>query len=157
VTFFENEPYYKSGKKNHNENISQNKFVLPCYTNQEIIESRVEVHEQIGTQESEEVDQPQEEGEESEEHEETQEEVLPRRSTRQTQPPKKLKDFITYTVQYPIQDYISYSNITNNHYVYLSALSQIEEPKNYEMAKLDPRCHYTMNEELHTLEKKNQT
>jgi transposase InsO family protein len=156
VTFFEDEPYYKNGEKNHNENISQNEFVLPCYTNQEIIENRVEVHEQIGTQEAEEVNQPQEEGEESEELEETQEEVLPRRSTRQTQPPTKLKDFVTYTVQYPIQDYISYSNITNDHYAYLNALSQTEEPKNYEMAKLDLRWHKAMNEELHALEK-NQT
>jgi hypothetical protein len=77
MTFFENKLYYKSGEKNHNENISQNKFILPCYTNHKIIESRVEVHEQIGTQKAEEVDQPQEEDEESEEHEETQEEVLP--------------------------------------------------------------------------------
>jgi hypothetical protein len=30
VTFFENEPYYKNGQKNHNENISQNVFVIPC-------------------------------------------------------------------------------------------------------------------------------
>jgi hypothetical protein len=67
VTFFEDEPYYKNGEKNHNENISQNEFVLPCYTNQEIIENHVEVHEQIGTQEAEEVNQPQEEGEKSEE------------------------------------------------------------------------------------------
>jgi hypothetical protein len=122
MTFFENEPYYKSGEKNHNENLSQNEFVLPCYTNQEIIEICAEVHEQIGTQEAEEVNQPQEEGEESEELEETQEEVLPSRSTRQTQPPTKLKDFITYTVQYPIQDYISYSNITNDHYAYFERL-----------------------------------
>jgi hypothetical protein len=48
VTFFEDEPYYKNGEKNHNEN-------------------HVEVHEQIGTQEAEEVNQPQEEGEKSEE------------------------------------------------------------------------------------------
>jgi hypothetical protein len=71
VTFFEDEPYYKNGEKNHNENISQNEFVLPRYNNQEIIESRVEVHEKIGTQEAEEANQPQEEGEESEELEET--------------------------------------------------------------------------------------
>jgi hypothetical protein len=81
---------------------------------------------------------------------------LPRRSTRQTQPPTKLKDFATYTVQYSIQDYISYSNITIDHYAYLSVLSQTEESKNYEMIKLDLRWHKAMNEELHALEK-NQT
>jgi hypothetical protein len=145
VTFFENELYYKSDEKNHNENISQNEFVLPCYTNQEkYLLARVDVHEQVGTQEAEEFNQPQEEGEEgeeSEELEETQEEALPRRSTRQTQPPIKLKDFVMYTIQYSIQDYISYSNITNDHYTYLSALSQTEEPKNYEMIKLGLRWH----------------
>jgi hypothetical protein len=36
----------------------------------------------------------------------------------------------------------------------LSALSQTEEPKNYEMEKLDLRWHKAVNEELHVLEKK---
>jgi Reverse transcriptase (RNA-dependent DNA polymerase) len=76
-----------------------------------------------------------------------------RRSSRQTQPSSRLKDFVTYSVQYPIEDYISYDNITNDHYVFLNSLSQIEEPKVFEIAKLDPKWCKAMDEELHALEK----
>jgi Reverse transcriptase (RNA-dependent DNA polymerase) len=81
---------------------------------------------------------------------------LPQRSNRQTRPSTKLKDFVTYTVNYPIQDYIFYNNITNDYYAYLSTLTQTKELKNYEIAKLDPRWYNAMNEKLHAL-KKNQT
>jgi hypothetical protein len=67
-----------------------------------------------------------------------------------------LKDFVTYSVQYSIQNYILYDNITNDHYVFLNALTKIEEPNVYEIAKLDPKCCKAMDEEFDAL-KKNQT
>jgi Reverse transcriptase (RNA-dependent DNA polymerase) len=79
-----------------------------------------------------------------------------RRSSRQTPPSTRLKEFITYSVQYPIQNYISYNNITNDHYIFLNSLSQIEERKVFEIIKLDTKWCKVMNEELHALEK-NQT
>jgi hypothetical protein len=73
---------------------------------------------------------------ESERIEESQEEVQLRRSSRQPQPSTRLRDYVTYSVNYPIQDYISYKNISNEHYVFLTALSKIKEPTNYEVAKM---------------------
>jgi hypothetical protein len=65
-----------------------------------------------------------------------------------------LKDFVTYSVQYPIQDYISYGNITNEHYVFLNSISQADEPQTFEIAKYKPNWCKAMDEELHALEKK---
>jgi hypothetical protein len=79
-----------------------------------------------------------------------------RRSSRQPQPSTRLRDYVTYSVNYPIQDYISYNNISNEHYVFLTALSKIKEPTNYEVAKNDPKWCKAMEEELYALEK-NQT
>jgi hypothetical protein len=76
-----------------------------------------------------------------------------RRSSRQTQPQSRLKNFITYSIHYSVQDYISYNNITNDHYVFLNSLSQIEEPKVFEIIKLDPKWCKAMDEKLHALEK----
>jgi hypothetical protein len=56
-------------------------------------------------------------------------------------------------VQYPIQNYVSYDNISNDHYIFLNSLSQPEEPKIFEIAKLDPKWCKAMDEELHALEK----
>jgi hypothetical protein len=38
--------------------------------------------------------------------------------------------------------------------VFLNSLSQTDEPKNFEIAKLDPKWCKAMDEELHALEKK---
>jgi hypothetical protein len=100
--------------------------VLSFYTNQERREVLVENHSQISTQEIEDHKQTQEEEEEEEEEEgrddgseEIQEEEIQlRRSSRQIQPSTKLKDFITYSVKYPIQNYIFYDYITSEHYVF---------------------------------------
>jgi hypothetical protein len=56
-------------------------------------------------------------------------------------------------VQYLIQNYISYEYITYDHYIFLNALSQSEEPKVYEKAKPDPKWCNAMNEELDALKK----
>jgi hypothetical protein len=55
-----------------------------------------------------------------------------------------------------MQDYIFYNHISNEHYAFLSSLSRIEEPINYEIAKLKSKWCKTMNEELNALER-NQT
>jgi hypothetical protein len=54
-----------------------------------------------------------------------------------------------------MQDYIFYNHISN-YYAFLSSLSRIEEPINYEIAKLKSKWCKTMNEELNALER-NQT
>jgi hypothetical protein len=50
-----------------------------------------------------------------------------RRLSRQVQPSTRLRNFITYSVHYPIQNYISYNHISNEYYAFLSSLSRIEE------------------------------
>jgi hypothetical protein len=79
-----------------------------------------------------------------------------RRSTRQTWASTRLKDFTTYTVQYPIQNYISYKNISKEHYAFVNVISTMAEPATFEEAKQDPKWCKAMDEELHDLEK-NQT
>jgi hypothetical protein len=69
------------------------------------------------------------------------------------QPSTRLRDFITYLVYYPIQDYIYYNHISNEHYVFLSSLSRIEELINYEIAKLELKWCKAMNEKLNVLER----
>jgi hypothetical protein len=94
--------------------------VLSCYTNQERKEVLVENHTQISTQETKDNEQSlEEEEEEGDNLEEIQEdEILLRRSSRQIQPSTKLKDFVIYSVKFPIQDYIFYDHIANEHYVF---------------------------------------
>ena len=88
--------------------------------------------------------------------EENQHEGLLRRSTRQLQPSTRLKNYVTYSVKYPIQDYISYPNVSKEHYGFITSLSKIYEPTSYEIAQSDPKWCKAMDEELHALEK-NQT
>jgi hypothetical protein len=90
--------------------------MLPCYTNQERREVLVENHAQIDTQKIENHEQTQEEDDRSEKIQE--EEISLRRLSRQVQPSTRLRDFIIYSVHYPIQDYISYNHISNEHYIF---------------------------------------
>jgi hypothetical protein len=90
----------------------------------------------------------------SERMEEAQEEEMPlRRSNWQPQSSTRLEDYVTYSVNYPIQDYISYNNVSHDHYTFITALSKIEEPTNYEIARTNLNWCKAMREELYVLEK----
>jgi hypothetical protein len=141
--------FLPSMKKKYLENITDD-FLLPSTTNHERQEVFVEDNNNIGNQEDEEEEQV---GEENQ-IEEPQEELVPqRRSNRQIQPSLRLKDFVTYTVQYHIQEYVSYNNISQEYCAFLNLLSKIEEPNSYEIAKLDYKWCKAMEEELYALEK----
>jgi hypothetical protein len=86
---------------------------------------------------------------------ETQENANPRRSTRPTQTSSRLRDFVTYNVSYPIQDYVSYKNISVDHKAFLTAISKEIEPNNFEEANNNPTWSQAMVEELQALEKNN--
>jgi hypothetical protein len=60
----------------------------------------------------------------NEEQEEDIEVVPLRRSTWETQPSTRLREFLSYKVQYPIQDFITYENISINHKAYLTSISK---------------------------------
>ena len=81
-------------------------------------------------------------------------EIAPlRRSSRPTQPSTRLRDFVTYEVQYPIQNFISYKNISSSHNSFLTSISKEEEPNNYHEAINNPNWYKAMKEELRALEK----
>jgi hypothetical protein len=47
-----------------------------------------------------------------------------------------LKDFVTYTVKYPIEEYVTYNNISKEHYAFVNVISTTKEPNTFEEAKL---------------------
>jgi hypothetical protein len=104
VNFFENEPYFK--KKNQDSyTIDHNSMVLPqppnVATNRKII-GNLEDNLEGNLFESDGLDHSDEN--------EPQVEVI--RSTRALQPSTRLQDYVTYSVKYPIENYISYENIS---------------------------------------------
>jgi hypothetical protein len=76
-----------------------------------------------------------------------------RRSSRIPQPSTRLKDFITYKVQYPINNFISYHNISPHHISFLTSISKEREPYTYHEAIENPTWCKAMKEELEALEK----
>lgn len=59
-----------------------------------------------------------------EEDNENEEEIVLRRLSKTPQPSTWLRNFITYTVQYPIQDFISYTNISPQYLSFLISISK---------------------------------
>jgi hypothetical protein len=59
-----------------------------------------------------------------------------RRSIRALQPYTRLRDYVTYSVKYPIKNYISYENISCQHRAYLTSISKEQEPNRYHEAIL---------------------
>jgi hypothetical protein len=87
------------------------------------------------------------------EREESLETITLRRSTRTIQPSTRLRDFVTYEVQYPIQNFISYDNITLEYKAYLTTISNGKEPNNYQESIENLIWCNAMKEELKILEK----
>jgi hypothetical protein len=55
-----------------------------------------------------------------------------RRSVRQTKPSVRLQDFVTFcTSKYPIQDYMTYNNISPKYKTFLSNVSKEVEPQTF--------------------------
>jgi hypothetical protein len=102
VVFLKNEPFYKKGQMDNIENSYLNESTNPYAINFGTNEALVEPSNIIGeeTQEEEDTLDQIEENETSIQDDESHEdEVEPlRRSSRQTQPSTRLKDYITYSV-----------------------------------------------------------
>jgi hypothetical protein len=99
-------------------------------------------------------DLPPSEEENESSKEATQEDNL-RRSTRQTQPSIRLRDYVSHQVMYHIQDYISYNNISHQCRVFLSQITNQSEPTMFEEAKISSVWCKAMKEEFQVLEKNN--
>jgi hypothetical protein len=65
----------------------------------------------------------------------------------------RLHDFVTYKVQYPIQNFISYDNITLEYKAFLTSIEKQKEPNNYQETITNPVWYKAMQEELKALEK----
>jgi hypothetical protein len=76
-----------------------------------------------------------------------------RRSSRIPQPSTRFKDFITYKVQNPIQNYISYNNISSQHISFLTSICKEQEPYTYLEAIKNLVWCKAMREKLNALEK----
>ncbi|XP_015160329.1 uncharacterized protein [Solanum tuberosum] len=79
-----------------------------------------------------------------------------RRSTRKTQTPTWMKDFVslntTKDVQYTLCNYISYDHLSPSYQCYIAATSTIKEPMSYAEAIKDKRWVDAMQTEIQALE-----
>jgi hypothetical protein len=155
VTFLKNEPFFKNTLEENFEISTSSEFIPSYVTNNDASETLVApsdvvesgIHEEQSTTEGSEENLQGNEGGNIEE-------IVPlRRSIRQLQPSIRLRDFVTYTVQYLIHDYIYYENISCDHFAFLNKLSKLEEPVSYDITKNDQNWCKAMEDELKALEK----
>ncbi|KAF7150283.1 hypothetical protein RHSIM_Rhsim02G0208900 [Rhododendron simsii] len=67
-----------------------------------------------------------------------------RRSSRESHPPLRMKDFFTYhATSYPIHAHVTYDKVSCAHAAFLSALSSVKEPTTFEEANSEPIRHAT--------------
>lgn len=79
-----------------------------------------------------------------------------RKSSRGSQPPVWMKDFVSLNIHedvpYPLSRYIGYDNLPPKYQAYIATSSTVCEPVAYFEAIKDPRWVKAMNEEIKTLE-----
>jgi hypothetical protein len=94
----------------------------------------------------------QEEENQDQQQDEEGEHLGTRRSTRTLQPSTRVRDYVTYSVKYPINNYISYKNISCQHKTYLTSISKEQEPLNYHEAITNLNWCKAIKEELKAIE-----
>jgi hypothetical protein len=92
-------------------------------------------------------------GDEHESDNDNIEEAPLRRSTRISQPSTRLRDFVSHKVSYPIENFISYENITREYKTNLISIGSQKESNNFKEAIGQPIWCKTIKEELNALEK----
>jgi hypothetical protein len=78
-----------------------------------------------------------------------------RRSNRTPQAPIRLQDYVTYKVQYLIDNFISHDNITPEYKLFLTSIENQREPNSFENAINQLIWCKSIKEELDALEKNN--
>jgi hypothetical protein len=76
-----------------------------------------------------------------------------RRSTRISQQPTRLRDFVTYKIMHPIEIFLSYENVTKEYKAYLTSIGKENEPNSFEEALSQPVWCNAMRDELMALKK----
>ena len=77
---------------------------------------------------------------------------LRRNPPRTRHPPSKLQDYAAYTVRYPINKFLTYRRLSPLHTAFLTAISSVYEPKNFQEAQSQGIWKKAMAEELAALE-----
>jgi hypothetical protein len=161
ITFQENETYFKEIEKEISAqeppNISIFSPINDSRDNEITItnEGEHEIGDISQIQEVEnEQSQAQEENKVQESNEEIDEGVPLRKSNRVPQTPIRLQDYVTYKVRYPIENFISYDNVTPEYKVFLASIENQKEPNNFEEAVNQLIWCEAMREQLDALEKK---
>jgi hypothetical protein len=154
VSFLESEPYYKPNIPETNQPTMSppNIFMFPEMTSQEQVENIEE--EQDGEPISSGGEYGRDSNDSNEEPSQPTQEETRRRSTRQTQTPARLRDYVSHQVTYPIQKFICYEKVSSEYRVYLSNITSQTEPVSFDEANLDPLWREAMKEELYALKKK---
>ena len=150
VIFNENESYFSKEEISEPITNGQNNIVSPNNQTQDLI-----VLTEVRNEDENRINERGEENNSNGNNNENEEQMGVRRSSRTIQPSTKLRDFVTYKVTYPIQDFISYDKISTNHKAFLNSLSKEEEPRNFQEALSQPVWCNAMKEELSALEKNN--
>ena len=78
---------------------------------------------------------------------------LLRRSPRTFQPSTRLNDFITYSVEYPIEDQVRYNKISKDFFTFLTRIEKPAEPTSFEEANKSETWVKAMSEELNAMNK----
>jgi Integrase core domain/GAG-pre-integrase domain len=156
IIFVENESFFKEKNKIENQinpnTIDQANPILPQLYGLDTLENK-ELEKKII-----EVEPTTQEEEASEGERSIEGEIEAKRSSRIPQPSTRLRDFVTYKVQYSIQDFISYTNISPKHTSFLTSITKVQELNTYQQAITCPiwTCPIwckAMREELDALEK----
>jgi hypothetical protein len=162
VTFNEDKSYFENTQEENNNSIVnyQENFILPVTNILEEVEAPrnnneenkqiVELYGNNNNNDNNNNDNDEHDNDNNNGHEEG---IGLRRSSRPTQPSTRLRNFVTNKITYPIQNFISYDNISTNYQVFLSSLSKVEEPNFFQEAITQPIWCKAMKEELKALEK----
>ncbi|GKE97756.1 retrovirus-related pol polyprotein from transposon RE2 [Tanacetum coccineum] len=77
---------------------------------------------------------------------------VPRRNPpRDRQPPAKTNDYVSYTAKYSIDDFLTYKKLSPSHTAFLTALSNVHDPKTFQEAQSQAIWRKAMQEELAAL------
>ncbi|GJV95272.1 retrovirus-related pol polyprotein from transposon RE2 [Tanacetum coccineum] len=77
---------------------------------------------------------------------------VPRRNPpRDRQPPAKMNDYVSYTAKYSIDDFLTYKKLSPSHTAFLTALSNVHDPKTFQEAQSQAIWRKAMQEELAAL------
>lgn len=77
--------------------------------------------------------------------------VFRRNPPRTRHPPEKSKDYVAHSIRYPVNNFVSYRQLSPRHTAFLTTISNVSKPKNFQEAKSQVVWQKAMDEELTAL------